>query len=232
MSQQLNKMYDYDSYYTNRASAEVYFKQFNKRPSLNDPTYGGLAQWLYSRTKDFNNLYGIMNDKNVYEDFRSLATEKYPKLFKVNNQTWTTMYYALIKHLDEGKGRPSDKDDDPIIKKMGNWVTKQIKAFEEGSGALKDPETRQLWMYLTIIPKYAEHISAKFKWFKQLKTLDTYIADNDGARPSSTSNDIGNKKLGQWMLDNDRNYLKRGGMLKNDDAHDAWTKYYKYKSPN
>ena len=62
------------------------------------------------------------------------------------------------------------------------------------------------------------------KWYEMFDELKQFIEDNK-KRPSSTSKNKNEKKLGEWISNQQTKYKNKTGGMKNEDRYNLWTEF-------
>ena len=62
------------------------------------------------------------------------------------------------------------------------------------------------------------------KWYEKLEEVKTFM-DENGNRPSSSSKDTNEKKLGKWISHQNTNYKDKKQIMRDEEIYDAWTDF-------
>ena len=108
----------------------------NKRLSTRDKNneIKQLAKWVETQQKNFTQKEHLMTNNEVYELWKELLNnEKYRKYFvlkqKLREYKWEEFLDKVKIYIDENKIRPSSKDKNNDIKKLGSWIVYQQSNF-------------------------------------------------------------------------------------------------------
>jgi superfamily II DNA or RNA helicase len=159
-----------------------------------------LGEWVSGNQKCFNKKTFGMKNISRYNLWKTFLCD-YSKYYKKNEDKWIEKFNNLKYFFDTNKKRPNK---DGIIlteKKLGQWMTNQIKNHKNKLQKMKDEDTYNLWSNLMI--EYAEYFgSDEDKWKNNLLQVNTYISINK-ERPSYSS------YLGHWLIDNKQSYINK-----------------------
>jgi len=138
-------------------------------------------------------------------------------------ERWKMRLEEVSKYIDENDKRPSTKDKDEKIKKLGQWVSNQKKNYRKEENIMKNPEIRQLWEQF--VEKYAKYfLSNEENWKNTLHEISKYIDENDKC-PSRTDKDGKIKKLGIWISLQKMNYQKEKEIMKKLEIRQLWEEF-------
>ena len=88
---------------------------------------------------------------------------------------------------------------------------------------MKNPEIRKLWDDFT--EKYSKYfLSNEDQWKNVLTEVSKYIDENK-KRPSSEDKDVNIKKLGNWLIHQQRNYKNKQQIMKDPDIRLLWEQF-------
>jgi hypothetical protein len=147
-----------------------------------------------------------------------------------NDEIWKHNLKELKDYIDENNKRPSDKDMNEYIKKLGLWLITQIKNYAKNKNIMKDNIIRIEWE--DFVTKYKEYfISNDELWKNNLKKVQKYIDDND-KRPNINDKNKDVRQISEWLSTQLQNYKKNENIMKNETISTKWkefiTEYNKY----
>ena len=163
----------------------------------------------------------------------TLSDPKYNKHLCLDPiQEWKNRLYKTCKFINDNGKQPSviSKDKEEIT--LGHWIVSQKKNYnEKGSNFSKDgmktPEIWQTWTNTLADPMYSEVLADFIQiWNNNYSKMCEFIEKN-GYRPSSTSVDVHEKKIGSWVCNQITNYDTRGSdyskrTLKHSEIWKIW----------
>ena len=163
----------------------------------------------------------------------TLSDPKYNKHLCLDPiQEWKNRLYKTRKFINDNGKQPSviSKDKEEIT--LGHWIVSQKKNYnEKGSNFSKDgmktPEIWQTWTNTLADPMYSEVLADFIQiWNNNYSKMCEFIEKN-GYRPSSTSVDDHEKKIGSWVCNQTTNYDTRGSdyskrTLKHSEIWKIW----------
>ena len=116
-----------------------------------------------------------------------------------NNFIWNNNLEKVILFIEKNKCKPSKTSQDKNIKKLGSWISYQQKNYKN----MKNINLKIKWEQF--LDKYKEYfINYNKIWDDNLEKVKLYIKKNN-CRPSFRSNDNNVKKLGQWIIYQQKN---------------------------
>jgi hypothetical protein len=208
---------------------EEYIVKNNKRPSAADKDIKikQLGSWINTQQQNYSNNEYIMQEDIIKKAWFNFTT-KYKQYFLSNNKIWFNHLKQLEDYIHNNSKKPSSKDKDIKIKKMGIWIGTQRLNYSNNEQIMKDDFIKKAWLEFTI--KYKEYfLSNNQIWFNTLKLVEEYIVKNN-KRPSAADKDIKIKQLGSWLSNQLKNYNEN--IIKDETIKKVWinftTKYKQY----
>jgi superfamily II DNA or RNA helicase len=137
---------------------EEYIKKYNKRPSQKDLNneIKQLGYWISDQLINYEKKIQIMNNNNICERFEIFLND-YKKYFLTNEDEWKNILIEVILYIKKYNKKPSDRDKDQQIKKLGRWICTQIKNYKDKKYIMKDPLIYKLWE--EFIKEYEQYFS-------------------------------------------------------------------------
>jgi len=143
-------------------------------------------------------------------------------------EIWMKRLQEVKDYIDEHKKKPSSKDKDLTIKKLGRWISNQLHKYK--NNIMKNEEFYNKWTQF--ISNYKEYFQSNEEiWCNSLEQVINYI-DTNKKRPSTTDKNKEIKLLGNWCSSQQDNYKKCLQIMKNQEIYDKWTEFInddKYK---
>ena len=153
-----------------------------------------------------------------------------------SNQQWKDTLALTRANMDNNKGkRPNKRSKNKDEKTLGEWVSHQNKNYdprgpEHSKKGMKDPEIHKLWTDTIADPKYKAlgKVNSNQQWKDTLALTRVNMNNNEGKRPNAQSKNKDEKKLGQWVSTQNKNYDPRGPehskfVMKDPEIHKLWT---------
>ena len=187
------------------------------KKSFENKTLGGYIS--------IENLEEIDDEENEDIEFKYNMIYDSMGFLTNRNEIWFNKLKQLEEYIIKNNKRPSQSDEDIIIKKISSWVSTQIKNYSKNEYIMNDEIIRKDWF--DFITKYKEYfLSNNEIWFNNIKEVEKYIIKNNKL-PSKNY-----KKIGYWISDQKKNYKNNKRIMKDDDIRKAWidftTKYKHY----
>jgi superfamily II DNA or RNA helicase len=163
----------------------------------------------------------------------TLANPKYSDAFADTVQIWKNSHKKICEFIEKNGRAPSQCSKNPDDKILGSWIGTQKQQYNESGPQysdkiMKTPEIWKMWSDLMVDPKYCEALYGIVEnWKNSHKKMCEFIEKN-GKKPSSESKDTNEKKMGQWILHQRRDYHATGseiskGIMKNPEIWQIWT---------
>lgn len=162
-----------------------------------------------------------INRKEIWENL----INTYPELDEVNREEiWKSKLNKLEEYIKTYNKLPrkSGNDRDQVEKELGNFITLQIRNYEESKYIMSNPNIRLLW---EIFYKTHENLllSKEEIWKKKINECISYIKINNRAPRQTGENrsDI-EKELGNFIRIYRVNYDKKYGIMQNPEIRKLW----------
>jgi superfamily II DNA or RNA helicase len=188
-----------------------------KRPSehAKDPQEKRLGGFVSTQKGNYDKN-GMKNPEIWQTWTHTLADENYSEALADPVQTWKNKHQKMCYIINETGKRPSSEDAKDInSKKLGQWILKQKgnydpRGSEFSKHGMKNPEIWQIWTHTLADENYSEALADPVQtWKNKHKKMCLHI-DKFGKRPSDKAKEPEEKRLGQWISDQKRNYDPRG----------------------
>jgi superfamily II DNA or RNA helicase len=160
----------------------------------------------------------IMKNAQIFQIWKeTIEDEKYSKYLVLDSvEDWKNKYKAMCEFIDSKCKAPSNGSKEPIEKKLGIWVTRQKmiydpKGTECSKNIMKNPKIWKIWSETLINEKYTDLlvIDRIQDWKNNHKKMCEFI-DTNNKRPSHHSKNPEEKKLGNWIGHQKKNYNSKG----------------------
>ena len=228
-TQFLNQYQEYflsneEIWYDTLNKVKEYIDENSKRPSNNDNNkeIKQLGWWIGTQQKNFINKEPIMRNEGINSEWTNFINE-YQEYFLSNEEIWYNNLKKVKEYIDENKKRPSNKDKDKEIKQLGCWIGTQQANLKKKEHNMKDDEIYNEWN--KFINEYQEYfLSNEEIWYDTLNKVKEYVIENK-KRPSSTDKDIEIKQLGCWITMQQKNYIKKEYIMKNQGIYNGWNQF-------
>jgi hypothetical protein len=93
--------------------------------------------------------------RKTWEEF--INDTKYNKYFISNEEEWHDTLEIIKKYIDDNNKRPSQHNMDNNIKKLGQWLSTQVKNYSKKKNIMKNDIIRLKWE--EFISKYKKHFN-------------------------------------------------------------------------
>ena len=171
-----------------------------------------LGGWLSDQKKKYKIRKEIMKDDIIYNKFKDFL-ETYKKYFLANEEIWNDNFEKVIQYIKENNKTPSENDKNSDINFLGRWLTNQKTNYRLHDRIMKNNIICD--KFKNFLETYKNYLLTNEEvWNNNLEKVINFIKNNNKL-PSSESKDIEIKKLGEWILNQKTNYIKRNKLMKN-----------------
>ncbi len=140
-------------------------------------------------------------------------------------QIWTEMFNKLTIFIDNKNSIPSYFDDNKENKILYNWFANQKNNYKKKLYIMMDKNIYDIWSNFINSPKYKKYfVDYGYLWNYNFMLLKEYINKN-GELPKSSSNNDGEKKLSNWIVSQNTNYVKERWSMSSKINYDLWTEF-------
>jgi ribosomal RNA-processing protein 8 len=168
---------------------------------------------------DIKVLWNITSDIDITKDVCSCVID-----CEVVDK-WYDNFEELKQFIDEHKKRPSHGSKDTVEKKLGNWISDQLKNYKKCIRSMKDEDKRSLLS--EFLQTYKEYFKSNDEiWYETFEKVKQFI-DETKKRPSENSKDSTpyEKILGGWINTQQTNYKKQINSMKDEDKRNLWSEF-------
>ena len=180
---------------------------------INEPKRENRMNMKVHTNPDIKVLWNITSDLDLTKDICSCVID----CEVIDN--WYENFEELKKFIDENKKQPSQKGQIQNEKQLSGVISNQQKNYKNKKGSMKDQTKYNLWTLF--LEEYKEYIKSDDEiWDDNFKELKKFIVDNE-RRPTILTN----KKLTQWLCNQQTHYRKKDNGMKNELRYNEWTKF-------
>ena len=160
---------------------------------------------------DIKVLWNITSDIDLTKDICSCVID-----CEVVDK-WYDNFEELKKFIDENGRIPSQSAKEQNEKQLSGVISNQQKNYKNKKGSMKDQTKYNLWTLF--LEEYKEYIKSDDEiWDDNFKELKNFIHENK-IRPTVSTN----KKLTQWLFNQQTHYRKKDQGMKNELRYNEWT---------
>lgn len=196
----------------------------NKRPSKRDSNYKikKLALWISHNKTNYDKKIQIMSDLKIRKKWEEFISNN-NKYFMDNNEEWLNTFKKLKDYMNENNKRPSSKDKNLEIKKLGIWLTRQQRIYKSKINIMSNIYIRDKWT--EFINDYNNLLITKEElWKLNLNKTINYIKKYNN-KPLTNDSNENFKRLGQWLSRQQINYKNNEDLMKNSSIKILWEKF-------
>jgi hypothetical protein len=220
------KEFKYISWDDKLELVKKYIDENHKRPNRRDinATIGQMGIWIVNQQKNYKKKDKIMKHSSIYDKWTNFI-EEYKEYFMSNEEGWYNNLEQVKKYIDENHKRPSSRDNNKEIKKLGNWLSNQQNNYIDKKQIMKNNSIYLKWTEFISDIKYKIYFMTNIEiWYINFKKIKLYI-DEYNKRPSKHSNNNNIKKLGYWISDNIKYYKNKKQIMKFEEIYNKWTQF-------
>ena len=137
------------------------------------------------------------------------------------NKNWLKKLELIKTYIDKYKKRPSAINKNRDIKILGKWLSYQQSLFNKKQNIMNDEEIYNIWNEFINIDYKEYFLNNKVIWKMMLNRIEEYIHKYK-KRPSSIHKNEEIKKLGCWISDQQKKYIKKIEIMKNEEIYNLW----------
>jgi hypothetical protein len=204
---------------------EEYIKKNGKLPSDKSKDEGIqiMGRWLNTQRRNYKNSSYIMRDENI-KDLWKIFVEKYPLLFRSNEEKWLDNLQEIEKYIERHNTLPYLCKDENT-KKLARWIRIQKYNYQKKEQIMNEEEYRKKWEHF--VYKYNELFAIKSNeeiWLETLDDIKEYITLNNDL-PIISNEDKTVKSLATWICTQKQNYKHNKYIMKNDSIRTIWEEF-------
>ena len=155
-------------------------------------------------------------DENLMETKIELVFDSLGKCIKGNVELWRFRLNKVKKFIDENKKRPNEKSKNQEEKKLGQWLSNQNTNYKNNTQIMSNENIRKEWEEFK--EEYKEYLlDGEELWRFTLEKVKKFINENK-KRPNVKSKNPEEKKLGQWLSNQNINYKNNTQIMKNNES--------------
>lgn len=174
------------------------------------------AKWLEKQFQNYKKKTGSMVHPNVCMWFSFFIKNSH--LFQSGSQDdrdqqeWRRMMTELEAFVEKNQVRPRVKSRDKTEQKIARWTVLQLRLFR--GGHMRDDRRSILQ---TFLEKHHDIVRVlRHAWFQKFAQVQAFLEEHK-RRPSSSSENVEERKLGQWLYYQYHfNYQNKTGVLRED----------------
>jgi glutamate synthase domain-containing protein 3 len=136
---------------------------------------------------------------------------------------WKKTMGEVQDFVKKNNKKPYEKSKDITEKRLGQWLSAQIRNHKTKSESMKIQEIYDT--YTEFIGKHQKIFMKNEEiWMENLSEVQQFI-EKTNKRPSSTSKDIVEKQLGTWLLRQKTNYKLKSKLMSTKKIYDLYTTF-------
>ena len=213
-----------------------YMDKEGKRPFQQDknPHTKIIGAWVCNQKHTYMKKTQIMSNSSIRLEWENVL-EKYAEYLSNSDEMWRATLKKVCDYMDKYNRRPTEYDENPDIKTLGKWITRQKQMVKNNAYIMSKQYIRKEWdAFLEKYKDYIITINDENLWYSDLKNVCEYM-DKEKKRPCDVDENPEIKNLGKWISAQKKNYDKNLAIMKNPDILKKWEEMrekYKYYLTN
>jgi superfamily II DNA or RNA helicase len=207
---------------------KLYIDENGKRPNSKDKDTKNkrLAQWLSHQKEIYKKNLQIMKKEKIYNKWSEFINhDNYKVYFLSNEELWNNILNQVIQYINKNNKRPSKRDNNSNIKKLGAWIGLQQVNYKKKLQIMKNKEIYNKWKEFINNEKYKIYFQSNEEiWNDNFIEVKKYI-DINNKKPLESDKNLNIKKLGVWISYQQQNYKKKEHIMKNNEIYNKWTEF-------
>ena len=156
-----------------------------------------------------------MSNENIRKEWEEFK-EEYKEYLLDGEELWRFTLEKVKKFINENKKRPNVKSKNPEEKKLGIWLSNQNRKYKNNIQIMLNENIRKEWEEFK--EEYKEYLlDGEELWRFTLEKVKKFINENK-KRPNVKSKNPEEKKLGQWLSNQNINYKNNTQIMKNNES--------------
>ncbi len=203
------------------ADVRTFVVQYGKLPSreAKDPVEKKWGNWIDNQKVNFKQNKGAMSDSDKRNQWQAFV-ETHPVLFADFDDRWCQTFENVRTFVVQRGKLPNSKAKDPVEKKWGKWINKQKVNFKQNKEAMADPDKRNQWQaFVETYPDLFADVDDR--WHQTFENVRAFVVQH-GNLPSRYAKDPVEKKWGNWIDTQKRNFKQNKDAMSDPDKHDQW----------
>ena len=181
-----------------------------------------LGKWLSHQQQNYKKkTQGLKNETryNLWTQF----LENYKEYFVSDKEVWFQNFEELKMFININKRKPLVSIKNSEETQLGRWVCSQQKNYKTKTDGMKNESRYNLWTQF--LEEYKEHfVSTDEIWYQMFEELKMFI-DVNKQKPLTTSKNIVEKQLSQWISTQQQNYKTKTDGMKNESRYNLWSQF-------
>jgi superfamily II DNA or RNA helicase len=191
----------------------AYMEEHKQLPSTVDQKseIRTLGRWVNTQRKNYPNNVYIMLNPEIRSEWET-TLQKYGDYLCNQFKKWSLKHAQLIAYMDKEKKSPSDKNKNPVIKKLGQWVSDQKKSYKKNVYCMSNKEIRLKWE--ATLQKYEDYLSTNptSEWRLKHAQLIAYM-EKEKKSPSDKNKNPVIQTLSTWLGTQKTNYRRNVSII-------------------
>jgi len=215
-----------DEWFKNFEELNKYVDFEKKRPSSHSKNEKErqLGQWFSTHNDKYKNKIGGMSDEKRYNLWTQFL-EKFKEYFITYEDEWYKNFKEVNEFIEKNSRKPSRSSDNEKEKFYGSWINSSKINYKKKIQDMKDINRYDLWTQF--LEKFKEYfIINEDEWYKKFKEVNEFI-DDKKRKPSKSSKNEEEKKLGNWIYTQLQNLKKNSKTMKDETKFKIWSEFLK-----
>ena len=219
-----------------------YIDTNHKRSSKTDKdeTVKRRGVWMTNQSTAYKKNTGLMKNESLRKMWEEFINDEHYKIYFRTEPNKPVMCVDTFKeeislekrYIDTNHKRSSTTDKDETVKRRGQWMHTQVKAYKKNTGIMKNEAVRKMWEEFVNDDNYKKYFRTEpnrpamcVDTFKAELDLEKTYIDTNHKRSSTTDKDETVKRRGVWMTNQGKAYKKNTGLMKDEQVRKEWEEF-------
>jgi superfamily II DNA or RNA helicase len=203
----------------------------NKRPSNTSENADEkrLGNWISIQQKNYKSKKQGMKEESRMQQWKDFIEDEKYKQYMLNiEDKWNKTLQQVKSFIDEHNKKPREKSINEDEKRLGLWIGTNQQNYKSKKNCMKEELRRKQWK--DFIEKYKQYfIDAEDQWYIKLQLVKSFM-DEYNKRPSSSNKNADEKRLAQWITQQQINYKGQKHSMILESLRRQWKDFIeKYK---
>jgi hypothetical protein len=217
-------------WYKTYNNAIKFIENNNKRPNCYSKNIEEqkLGSWINLQNVNYKKNTQSMKEEDKRRKWKDF-NKKYKEYMMNNDQIWYSEFNNAKNFIETNKIKPNMCSKNTDEQNIGKWFNRQCINYKKNSQSMKEEDKRQKWEEFN--KKYKEYMMNKDEiWYAIYNDTIKFMKENN-KKPNIYSKNNIEKKLGNWISIQNKNYNKKIEAMKDEDKRIKWEELInKYKT--
>jgi superfamily II DNA/RNA helicase len=178
-----------------------------------------LGKWVGTNKNDYKNQKQGMKDETRRKKWEEFVNN-YTEYLMSKEEIWQENFTNVKQFIYNNKRGPKQKSKNNNEKVLRLWLDHNKNDYKNQKQGMKDETRRKQWE--EFLNDYKEYImNFDEVWENKLSSLKQFM-DNNKRKPNKRSKNNHEKSLGEWLVNNKKNYKTQECGMKDETRRKKW----------